>query len=80
MSFATGYEQLDDFTITGLISDQFKVNDKPYFYSKTISLPPGESLITFRSTASRVNAPSDTRFLVFRIEDFKMTELESKPD
>ena len=80
MSFATGYEQLDDFTITGLISDQFKVNDKPYFYSKTISLPPGESLITFRSAASRVNAPSDTRFLVFRIEDFKMTELESKPD
>jgi hypothetical protein len=76
MSFATGYEQLDDFTIGGLISDQFKVNDKPHFYSKTVTVPPGESIITFRSAAQRVNAPQDTRVLVFRIEDFKMTELQ----
>lgn len=76
MSFATGYEQLDDFTISGLISEQFKVNDKPYFYSKTLTVPPGESIITFRSAAKQVNAPSDTRVLVFRIEDFKLTELD----
>lgn len=80
MSFATGYEQLDDFVMSGLISDQFKVNDKAYFYSKAITVPPGESIITFRSAARRVNAPSDTRVLVFRIEDFKMTELQEKPD
>jgi phosphoglycerol transferase len=76
MSFATGYEQLDDFSISGLISEQFKVNDKPYFYAKTVTAPPGESIIKFRSAARRVNAPSDTRFLVFRIEDFKLTELD----
>jgi phosphoglycerol transferase len=76
MSFATGYEQLDDLSISGLISEQLKVNDKPHFYSKTLTVPPGESIITFRSAAKRVNAPSDTRFLVFRIEDFKMTELD----
>lgn len=76
MSFATGYEQLDDFVISGLISDQFKVNDKPLLYSKTITVPPGDSVITFRSSARRVEAPLDTRVLVFRIEDFKMTELQ----
>ena len=76
MSVATGYEQLDDFTISGLISEQLKVNDKPHFYSTTVTVPPGESVITFRSAAQRVNAPSDSRFLVFRIEDFKMTELQ----
>jgi phosphoglycerol transferase len=75
MSFATGYEQLDDFSLSGLISEQFKVNDKPYVYSTTLTVPPGESIITFRSAAQRVNAPSDSRFLVFRIENFKMTEL-----
>jgi phosphoglycerol transferase len=76
MAFATGYEQFDDFHISGLISEQLKVNSTPSFYSKTITVPPGESVITFRSTARRVEAPLDTRYLVFRIEDFKMTELQ----
>ena len=80
MSFATGYEQLDDFFISGLITEQFKVNDKPHFYSQTLTVPPGVSTIAFRSAAQRVNAPSDTRVLVFRVEDFKMTELNYQPD
>ena len=75
MYFATGYEQPEDFYIGGALSDQFKVNDKPHFYSKTLIVPPGESVINFRSAAKRVNAPLDTRELVFRVEDFKMTEL-----
>ena len=76
MSFATGHEQLDDLIISGLISEQLKVNWTPSFYSKTVTVPPGESVINFRSTAQRVDAPLDTRYLVFRVEDFKMTELE----
>jgi phosphoglycerol transferase len=80
LSFATGYEELSDLTLSGLVSEQLKVNDKPYFYTKTVTVPPGEAIITFRSAARRVNAPSDTRVLVFRIEDFKLTELDSKPD
>lgn len=76
MSFATGYEQLDDFTISGLISEKFKVNFNPLLYSKAVTVPPGESVITFRSAAKRVNAPLDGRFLVFRIENFNMTELQ----
>jgi hypothetical protein len=45
-------------------------------YSKTVVVPPGEWVIKFRSTAKRVDAPLDPRFLVFRIENFKMTELQ----
>ena len=76
MTFATGYEQFDDLHIGGLISEQLKVNSTPVLYSKTITAPPGESVITFRSSARRVQAPLDPRYLVFRIEDFKMTELQ----
>jgi hypothetical protein len=76
MAFATGYPELDDFIINGLITDRLKVNNIPSSYSKTVTVPPGESVITFRSDAKRIDAPGDTRFLVFRIEDFKMTDLQ----
>ncbi|HEY2961259.1 MAG TPA: hypothetical protein VGJ37_02515 [Pyrinomonadaceae bacterium] len=76
MSFATGYPELDDFNISGLISEQLKVNYTPHFYSKTVTVPPGESVINFRSAARRIDEPRDPRVLVFRIEDFKMTELQ----
>ena len=75
MAFATGHEQFDDFTISGLISEQLKVNSTPGLYSKTVTVPPGESVIHFRSAAKRVEAPADRRYLVFRVEDFNMTEL-----
>ena len=76
MSYATGHQELDDFFISGLISEQLKVGWELVPYAKTVVLPPGESVITFRSTAKRVDAPLDPRFLVFRIENFKMTELQ----
>ena len=76
MGFATGHPELDDFTISGLISEQLKVGSSLVFYSKTITVPPGVSVITFRSAAKRVDAPLDPRYLVFRIENFKMTELQ----
>jgi phosphoglycerol transferase len=76
MLLATGHPELDDFIISGLISEQLKVNSTPQFYSKTITAPPGESVLNFRSTAKRVDAPGDPRCLVFRIEDFKLTEFE----
>jgi phosphoglycerol transferase len=74
--FASGHDQPDDFVLSGLISEQLKVNSSPSFYAKTVTVPPGESIIGFRSTAKRVNAPLDPRFLVFRIENFKLTELQ----
>lgn len=77
MAFATGYPELDDFVISGFISERLKVNNNPSFYSKTVTVPPNESvIITFRSAAKRLDEPRDRRVLVFRIEDFKMTELQ----
>jgi len=76
MLFATAHEQMDDMVITGLISDQLKVNSQPKFYSKIVTVPPGEGVIKFSCSAPRAFAPLDPRFLVFRIEDFKMTELQ----
>ena len=66
MAFATGYPELDDFVLSGLISEQLKVNNIPVPYSKTVTIPPGESVIRFRSAAKRIVAPTDTRFLVCR--------------
>src|SRR5262249_32130262 len=76
MGFATGHPEQDDFIISGLISEQLKVGSNLVPYAKTVVVPPGESVITFRSAARRVDAPLDPRFLVFRIENFKMTELQ----
>lgn len=76
MAFVGGYEQFDDLIISGLISDQLKTNVVPVPYSKTVTVPPGISIIKFRSTGRPINAPLDPRVLVFRIENFKMTELE----
>jgi phosphoglycerol transferase len=76
MSFATGHEQMDDLVLSGLISEALKVSSRPSLYSKELEVPPGESVIWFKCSAPRVNAPRDPRVLVFRVENFKLTELE----
>lgn len=76
MAFATGYPEFDEFIMSGFISEQLRVNNTPTPYSKTVTVPPGESIIHFRSAAKRIDEPRDPRFLVFRIENFKMTELQ----
>lgn len=79
MSFATGHEQMDDLFITGLVADQLKISSHPTSYVKDLTIPAGpagESVIHFRCTAPRVNAPRDPRVLVFRVENFKLTDLE----
>ena len=76
MSFVSGYEEFADLVISGLISDQLKTNATPVFYTKTITVPPGESIIKFTSNGRRVDAPQDPRVLIFRIENFKMTVVE----
>ena len=76
MWFVSGYPEFADMTITGLISDQVKTSANPVFYSRTITVPPGESVIRFACNGRRVDAPLDPRVLVFRIENFKMSVLE----
>jgi phosphoglycerol transferase len=76
MSFASGYAEFNDLIISGLYSDQLKTNATPVFYSKTITVPPGESVIKFTSNGRRIDAPLDPRVLIFRVENFKLTVLE----
>ena len=76
MSFVSGYDEFADVTISGLVSDQLKANANPVFYTKTMTVPPGESIIKFACNGRRVDAPLDPRVLVFRVENFKMTVLE----
>ena len=76
MAFASGHEEFADLTISGLVSDQLKMNASPVAYSKTLTVPPGDSVIKFASNGRRVDAPLDPRVLVFRIENFKMTVAE----
>lgn len=76
MYFVSGYEQPEDLIISGLLSDHLKTTATPSLYSKTVTLPPGQSVITFRSSARRVDAPLDPRILVFRVENFTIRDLE----
>ena len=76
MSFVTGHEEFADVSISGLVSDHLKANANSVFYTKTMTVPPGESVIKFACNGRRVDAPLDPRVLVFRVENFKMTVLE----
>jgi phosphoglycerol transferase len=76
-TFSTGYSDFSRLKIDGIsISENLYVNNQGYHYQKKIDLPPGRSVIKFRSDAQRVYAPGDPRYLVFRIDDFQITELE----
>ena len=76
MAFATGHKEESDFVLSGLISEQLKINENPRLYSKTVTIPPGNHVIRFTSNASRVDAPLDPRVLIFRIENFRLTQLD----
>lgn len=77
MSFATGWQEVSNLYIEGpLFSEKLKINSTPVFFSKNITVPPGKYVITFISDAKRVDAPLDPRFLVFRVWNFKIKELE----
>lgn len=75
MSFSTGYEELSNLTIRSpLNSEDRKINSNPSAYTLTLTLPPGHTTIEFTSDAKRVKAPGDSRYLVFRVDDFQFKE------
>ncbi len=55
-----------------LFNDQAKVDWKGQPFSKTFTLPPGESALRFTSDARRVLPPNDFRELVFRVINFDL--------
>lgn len=77
MSFATGQPQENNLFLSGsLLSEQLKISANPRFYTKTLSVPPGNHVIKFACDATRVDAPLDPRVLVFKIENFRLQELD----
>ena len=73
MTFATGYDDLSTLYIESTsFSQTLKVNRNNQFFSKEVLVPPGALTIKFTCDAARVNAPGDTRFLVFKIDNFRL--------
>ncbi|MDD4321924.1 MAG: hypothetical protein PHH31_10325, partial [Acidaminococcaceae bacterium] len=78
MLFATGYEDMSNLFInSSLFSEQLNINSKSKFYSKTVIIPPGKHVIKFKCDAKRVDAPKDTRVLVFKVVNFNIKSLET---
>ncbi len=75
--FFTGYPELSNLKIEStLVNENLKINNSGYSYEKEIIIPPGSHAIKFRCDAERVDAPTDPRYLVFRIVNFQMVEIE----
>jgi len=71
MSLATGHEDYSDLLIEGPSwSETLRTNANPINYSKTSVIPPGRIIIKFNSNAPKVDAPQDSRFIVFNVTDF----------
>lgn len=78
MSLATGYATLSHVWIESpWFSERLDVNAAGTFFSKAITVPPGRSVIRFRSDARELDAPPDPRSLVFRIVNFRFIRPES---
>ena len=72
----SGYQQTAKLTITGpSLSDSVPVNVVARELSYTIALPPGQHVLKFHCDAKRVEAPADSRLLVFRLINFALTSI-----
>ena len=77
MALATGYEEFANLSIAGpSIWEQLKINKNPLTYSKTITVPPGRHVIRFNSDAKRVDSPTDSRLLVFKVINSRLEEVK----
>jgi hypothetical protein len=76
-TFRTGYPELSNLTIeSSLVNENLEINDSGYRYEGEITVPPGNHVIKFSCDAERVDAPTDPRYLVFRIDNFQIVEID----
>ena len=61
---------------SSLVNENLEINNSGYRYEREITVPPGSHAIRFSCDAERVDAPTDPRYLVFRIDDFQMVEID----
>ena len=76
-TFRTGYPKLSTLTIeSSLVNENLEINNSGYRYEREMRVPPGSHPIKFSCDAERVDAPTDPRYLVFRIDNFEMVEID----
>lgn len=77
MTLASGYPDPSALRITGdAIQEELKINAAGQFYSRQWTVPPGGLSVKFASQAKRVDAPADPRFMVFKVMNFRMRNLD----
>ncbi len=60
---------------SALFSEQLRVQPTPLAFTKTLTVPPGEHIITFNCDAAPVSS-TDPRKLIFRVNNFKWKQVE----
>ena len=76
MTIATGYPELSDLSITSkMFNAKLKVNMDGGLFNQVITISPGVNSIYFTCNAKKIYAPSDSRYLVFRVNNFKIREM-----
>ena len=73
---ATGQPGEANLWIEGLFSDHLKISGAGVLYHKVFQVPPGTHQLRFFCDAPRVVAPSDSRQLVFTMENFQCSEIK----
>jgi hypothetical protein len=59
-----------------ILNESLRIRSSTIPIKKNFSIPPGKHILKFTCDAPAVDAPLDERRLVFRINDFKLTEAE----
>jgi hypothetical protein len=57
-----------------LFEDHLEITGSPRRYTRTFNVPPGQCVLCFRCDARPLDAPGDWRRLVFRVENFALTD------
>lgn len=77
MTIATGYSELSDLLITSkTFKAKLKVNMDGVLFVKTITVAPGANNICITCNAKRIYAPCDPRYLIFRVNNFKIRKFK----
>lgn len=76
MRLFSGHEQPANMRVEGEgFTDQLFVNNQGTSYARVFTIQPGTMTIEFSCDAERVDAPTDSRVLIFRVANFTWKEL-----
>lgn len=69
-------QEASNLEISGdMFTESLTVTSDGSRFLRELVLPPGDYTVSFKSDAERVNAPGDSRVLVFRVNNFRLHEM-----